>query len=473
MKAERLQCILWVCFYMMILCGISYGIGMLVSHYVNYAEEAKGQQKESDMQPVRGKAWQEESDVQQMYGKAWQEETQALQENPGISLPEAETQPKIRVQILSQDYEKDYHSSISVTSNENFFVERKPAKKQSERNRYAGGTCYEVKAEDMQEEEMICITSGIDAGRLTVKSLTRADGVPEYQGSLYLYREKEGILLVNELPLETYLYSVVSSEIPSGYPAEAQKAQAVCARTYAVNCMQSAKETDRLSDLDDSVSWQVYNNYRSTEQSIAAVDATRGEILDTGEALYYSTSCLSEQEKTLDNDAAFAAFLAEEPEPEAEYGSGWIRWETRIEHRKILEQLRLEYDCDVEQIDQIQVTERTKTGQVQKLTFLCGTNTIEAEGEYQIRKLLSPQDSVILLRDGTEATQMRMLPSAYFVLEDSEKIVYINGGGYGHGIGMSQCGCAARAEAGADYEEILRYYYHADLIRFNKGEELE
>ena len=42
----------------------------------------------------------------------------------------------------------------------------------------------------------------------------------------------QGLVLINELPLEEYLYSVVPSEMPASYPMEALKAQAVCARTY-------------------------------------------------------------------------------------------------------------------------------------------------------------------------------------------------------------------------------------------------
>ena len=43
--------------------------------------------------------------------------------------------------------------------------------------------------------------------------------------------------MVNELPLEEYLYSVVPSEMPASYPLEALKAQAICARTYAYGHM--------------------------------------------------------------------------------------------------------------------------------------------------------------------------------------------------------------------------------------------
>ena len=122
------------------------------------------------------------------------------------------------------------------------------------------------------------------------------------------------------------------------------------------------------------------------------------------------------------------------------------------------------------------MTERSGDGQVQKLLIVCGEQRIEVEGEYQIRNILSVKNSGIHLSDGSTVERMRMLPSAYFVLGksnwtesetetlvNSEKVVYISGGGYGHGTGMSQCGAAAMAKDGADYKEILQYYYESDL----------
>ena len=55
-----------------------------------------------------------------------------------------------------------------------------------------------------------------------------------YPGTLQYYEEKDGWVIVNEVPLEEYLRWVVPSEMPSRYAAEALKAQAICARTYAV-----------------------------------------------------------------------------------------------------------------------------------------------------------------------------------------------------------------------------------------------
>ena len=83
--------------------------------------------------------------------------------------------------------------------------------------------------------------------------------------------------------------------MPSGYPAEALKAQAVCARTYAVRQMGEQRLAGYGADVDDSVSFQVYNNIGRQSATDEAVDATRGVIMTYGgepiQAYFFSTSC--------------------------------------------------------------------------------------------------------------------------------------------------------------------------------------
>ena len=86
--------------------------------------------------------------------------------------------------------------------------------------------------------------------------------------SLTILRRKEGFLLINELPLESYIRKVIPSEMPSSYPLRHWKAQAVRARTYAVKQMENHRmEEDIPADVDDSVSYQVYNSQPENDRS--------------------------------------------------------------------------------------------------------------------------------------------------------------------------------------------------------------
>ena len=103
------------------------------------------------------------------------------------------------------------------------------------------------------------------------------------------------MILVNELPLEEYLYAVVPSEMPASYELEALKAQAVCARSYAYNQTQGLSYPEYNAHVDDSTSFQVYGNSKEQESAVRAVDETRGQKLwyqnQVVTAYYYSTSC--------------------------------------------------------------------------------------------------------------------------------------------------------------------------------------
>ena len=72
-----------------------------------------------------------------------------------------------------------------------------------------------------------------EGGFVIIDSILRRGISHEYEGVLDLYLSEQGIVIVNELPLEDYVSKVVPSEMPVSYGLEAAKLQAVCARTYA------------------------------------------------------------------------------------------------------------------------------------------------------------------------------------------------------------------------------------------------
>ncbi len=406
----------------------------------------------------------------------------------------------IRVRIMGSDFTADLHTELQFTSQEDFTVAERiregyeltsseDAGKEApesgsallkeallKSSEWSGERVTElyVRPEDMEEREVL-ILEPTGALPISVENLSRSEGAPRYYGTLYVWREGDALALLNVLPLETYLYGVVSSEMPSAYPMEAQKAQAVCARTYAVNCMAEGEPETLAADVTDSVSDQVYNNYSMTEASKQAVDETAGEILRLGDIQYYSTSCLSENRRDLDSDAAFADFLGEDVEDGAEYGSRWLRWESEVSEEELLDIIK----AYVEESSPgtwtqpekggtlaLTVNERRGDGQVLSLSALCGGTEYTAEGEYEVRKMLGASQTVFTLTDGSQASGMELLPSAFFCIESATGeqgglgYFLIRGGGYGHGNGMSQCGAAALAQKGMDYREIISYYYN-------------
>ena len=93
------------------------------------------------------------------------------------------------------------------------------------------------------------------------------------------------IRLVNTLPLDTYLYGVVSQEMSNSWPIEALKAQAIVARTYAMRYIKAA-DADKEYHIGDTTAAQVYKGYPANNANvIAAVDQTAGQALTYNGAL--------------------------------------------------------------------------------------------------------------------------------------------------------------------------------------------
>lgn len=116
-----------------------------------------------------------------------------------------------------------------------------------------------------------------------------------YRGSLVLtpnlLQSGKPIRVVNQVSLEEYLYGVVPREMPSWWPLEALKAQAVAARSYALTTQRGQGYFDVYADVRSQVYGGILNE---TPQASAAVDATAGQVLmfngQVASTFYFSTS---------------------------------------------------------------------------------------------------------------------------------------------------------------------------------------
>jgi stage II sporulation protein D len=119
-----------------------------------------------------------------------------------------------------------------------------------------------------------------------------------YRGSVQLLQVSGKLLAINYLDLESYLYSVVGSEMPAYWPAEALKAQAIAARSYAV--VHLARPSSDYYDLGATPRWQAYNGAETeTNTTQLAVNETRGLLLSyqggVVESLYASSDQLVQE----------------------------------------------------------------------------------------------------------------------------------------------------------------------------------
>ncbi|MHB1244230.1 MAG: SpoIID/LytB domain-containing protein [Gaiellaceae bacterium] len=112
-----------------------------------------------------------------------------------------------------------------------------------------------------------------------------------YRGQIEVAVAGQKLNAINVVGLEEYLFGVVPREMPSEWPEEALKAQAVAARSYALNRRVGGRGFDLFADTRS----QVYGGIAGEDlRATAAIQATAGEVLlwegKPIDALFHSTS---------------------------------------------------------------------------------------------------------------------------------------------------------------------------------------
>ncbi len=299
-----------------------------------------------------------------------------------------------------------------------------------------------------------------------------------YEGSLRIVKDDKGLVLVNELSMETYVKYVLPSEMPRTFPHEALKAQAVCARTYAYSHMNNQSYAKYGANIDDSTDFQAYHNTGRYVETDTAVDETAGEVVTcNGELIscyYYSTSPGVTNDMSswgeenmgyiacsglefsgglnLMDAADFSQFMTRES---ASYdtASSFYRWKAMLDISSVKDETK-------GALQSISVKQRNQAGYITELELKYANTTDVLKNENAIRRVLGLYQEEIILQNEQVRTDLSMVPSACFeVLDIEESKILLRGGGFGHGIGMSQYGAKGMAEAGHTYKEIVEYYY--------------
>ena len=260
---------------------------------------------------------------------------------------------------------------------------------------------------------------------------------------------------VEELPIDEYLYGVVSSEMPADFEIEALKAQAVVARTYTIyqishsqgkhpdadicddySCCQAwISKDDRLSKWDSNIA------EANWEKIVTAVNSTQGKIITyNGEpidAFFHSNSGgITETANNVWGGQNFPYLESVETSGENEYSQ--YNSEVEITKDDLIKKLKAkhsEIQIDWSNTDALKILDYTESGRVKQMQF---GNVIIAGTE--VRSLL-----------GLKSTNFN-----FEILDNSIKFSVI---GYGHGVGMSQTGADSLAKQNYDYEKIIKHFY--------------
>ncbi len=374
-------------------------------------------------------------------------------------------------------------------------------------------SCYDLN--NLKNGDSIILEPINPSKRMVICSINRSMGNPSYEGRFTVTKNEKGYVIVNTLPLETYLYYVIPSEMPAYYSMEALKAQAICARTYALKYIINPGLPEFNADVDDSVSYQVYNNIDKDSNTSKAVDGTNGKVLsyknELIDAYFYSTSCgigtkesiwspeavshlpyLTHKKinpKNVENDysseTAFKNYIMNEDISDYDYGRPYYRWSINrtVSEKEIVERMQKRFEEagytvlhvngeekvskkpeDIGTLLDIVVVKRDKGGAIHAIQIVGSKNTYELLTGNTIRYCFALDNTNVVRHDANVAALGSMLPSTFFTIDlikDGDRVTgwSIVGGGLGHGVGMSQNAAWKMAELGLNHNEILQFFY--------------
>ncbi len=196
----------------------------------------------------------------------------------------------IRVLIKTDNFAGLFHKEVRFTSDKGMTV----IAGDNEKSYNAGEEVSFKFGDDSFTQGRVYVKSDSENGKIQLLTVNRTDGNPSYRGSMEIESTENGLIIINDVSIEEYLYAVIPSEMPSSYGLESLKVQAICARSYAYNQLFANGYSEYGAHVDDSVSYQVYNNIKETENSIMAVKETYGKVLQSDgkviTAYYFSTS---------------------------------------------------------------------------------------------------------------------------------------------------------------------------------------
>ncbi|HFD2029299.1 stage II sporulation protein D [Clostridium perfringens] len=287
-----------------------------------------------------------------------------------------------------------------------------------------------------------------------VKNTKLVDVVNLKEVEVYISKENK----VEKVPLEEYVLSVVSSEMPATFHEEALKAQSILARTFVINKLITGCNNIKEGNICDTTHCQAYLNINEKKKAWGkegdeylkklkkVVKETEGKVLSYNDQLvkypqYFSTSSGNTEDAVavFSEDVPYLKSVespGEEISPKYESEISMSISDFKGKIKKSIPNSNLGNNIN----EEVKILSRNKGGTVDDIKI--GDATIKGK---EFRKIFG-------------------LNSANFTLEVLEDKINIKCLGYGHGVGMSQWGANVMAKEGSKYDEILEHYFKGSKI---------
>ena len=347
-------------------------------------------------------------------------------------------------------------------------------------------------------EAFVAATAGKSSPQINKRS---------YKGDFQLRAEQgDKLLVVNRLPLENYLASVLPAKTMVVWPDEVIKAQAVAARSYAMHKMEQSKNAYALLATDKELPYEGTGKRIEKSAVTKLIQATKGQYLADayGRAIEAVTTSSTggRTESALNLWGTPVSYLQSVEDYDSD--SPEYTWERRVSPA-FLEGLLAQRGYAAGKLTSIRLSplddagvDRTPTGRVKYIILSGEAATVKISGD-ELVELLGLNSALFELETGTPVPETLKVPiEDYYGMEigskdidikvnESKKPVWKNlvrsyhllgggkeekiifhGKGKGSGLGLSAWGARglANADAKATYKTILAHYYPgAKLVR--------
>lgn len=331
-----------------------------------------------------------------------------------------------------------------------------------------------------------------------------------FHGVLRIVERPAGLTVINDVPLEEYVTSVISSEMSASCPLELLKAHAVISRSWMwfpkANPARTAPSPAPQTDRHEILRWygrethldfdvcaddhcQRYQGITKVFSPAAAqaVHATTGEFLRYNGAICdarFSKCCggITERYATAWEDEDIP-YLESVRDGAADSGTftpeAWIRsrppaycctddtellsrilpgfdqetrdfyrWKISYTAAELGDLIKARLGIDLGPIRELQPITRGPSGRIDRLKIIGERDHLVIGKELEIRRALS---------------RTHLYSSAFVVDREGDRFI-LTGAGWGHGVGLCQIGAAVMAEQGKTYRDILQHYYRGTEV---------
>lgn len=321
-----------------------------------------------------------------------------------------------------------------------------------------------------------------------------------FSGQLRIIADQGKLIAINDIGLESYLKSVISSEMSANASEALLRAHAVVSRSWLLRqlhdvgkhpcgltsrtfstevdgqtvdelCCWHDREDHTLFDVCADDHCQRYQGLtRQTSPAVeAAVDATRGMVLTYGDEICDArfSKCCGGRSETFGNcwEDASHPYLEAVDDPFCDTtdteildqvlngydreAPDFYRWEAAYTPTELSGLIARRSGVDFGDIEELRPLTRGQSGRIVRLLVRGSRRTMVVGKELEIRRWLS---------------ESHLRSSNFEVTRDADGRFILRGRGWGHGVGLCQIGAAVMGAKGYSAREILQHYFPKSIL---------